>query len=168
MRVYTQRACTSAIAAGAFLILFGVPILAQAAPPTSFKVAFFNIKSGKGQIALSGFPTTFADTINCTDRTQPLNAWGVGAVQAELTAKVGNDPSVVALGLAEAWTCATPAAVKTTLGWAANSTERNGVAVVARYGFAGPEQWTQLDTSLNCYYPEQHACGCHECASSSV
>ena len=27
--------------------------------------------------------------------------------------------------------------------------EQNGVALVARYGFAGPEQWQQLDTSLN-------------------
>lgn len=98
---------------------------------------------------MPGFPATFADTSNCTDRTQPLNAWGVGAVQAELAAKVGNDPSIVALGLAEAWPCAAPAAVKTALGWVGNSTERNGVALVARYGFAGPEQWTQLDTSLN-------------------
>ncbi|MFL5638298.1 MAG: Ig-like domain-containing protein, partial [Gemmatimonadaceae bacterium] len=26
---------------------------------------------------------------------------------------------------------------------------RNGIAMVAKYGFAGPEDWTQLDTSLN-------------------
>ena len=149
MRVYARGALTSALAAGASLLLLLSSPLAAQAGPTSFKVAFLNIKSGKGQIALPGFPATFADTSNCTDRSQPINAWGVGEVQAELAAKVGNDPSIVALGLAEAWRCATPAAVKTALGWVGNSTERNGVALVARYGFAGPEQWTQLDTSLN-------------------
>ena len=73
----------------------------------------------------------------------------MGVVQSELIAKVGNDSRVISLGLAEAWPCATPAAVRAALGWKANSSERNGVAIVARYGFAGPERWTQLDTSLN-------------------
>ena len=112
-------------------------------------MAFFNIKSGKGQMPLAGFPASFSDTSNCTDFTQPVNAWGKGLVQAELKAKIGNDPSVISLGLAEAWPCATPAAVRAALGWKANSSERGGIALVARHGFAGPERWTQLDTSLN-------------------
>ncbi len=35
------------------------------------------------------------------------------------------------------------------LGWAAHTGERNGVSLLARYGFAGPPEWFQLDTSLN-------------------
>ena len=133
----------------ALLLVLSAPPLAGQTTPATLKLAFFNIKSGKGQVALPGLPRTFADTANCTDPSQPMNAWGVGAVQAELKAKIGNDPSVIALGLAEAWPCATPAAVRAVLGWKAHSTERNGVAMVARHGFAGPEHWTQLDTSLN-------------------
>jgi len=121
---------------------------AQATAP-NFKVAFFNIQSGKGEPAMPGHPSTFSDTLNCTDTTQPLNAWGRGVVQATLTDAVASDPTVVALGLAEAWSCATQTAVRNVLGWRAASTARNGVAMVARYGFAGAEQWTQLDTSLN-------------------
>jgi exonuclease III len=123
-------------------------VAAHPAPSDSFKVAFYNVKSGKGEIALPGAPATFADTSNCADRQLPLNAWGVGAVQRAL-ATVKDDPAVVALGVAEAWICATPVAIRGALGWKASSTERNGVALIARYGFAGPEDWTQLDTSLN-------------------
>ena len=54
------------------------------AAPQFFKLAFFNIRSGIGQPGLPGAPVTFAETSNCTDTTKPLNAWGVGAVQAEL------------------------------------------------------------------------------------
>lgn len=142
------RVCTAALAI-VFIGASARQVSAQTSTPPTIKLAFWNIKSGKGQIALPGFPSTFADTSNCTDQTQPLNAWGVGAVQAELVSKVANDPAVISLGLAEAWPCAGPAAVRAALGWKAASTERNGVAIVARYGFAGPEQWTQLDTSLN-------------------
>ena len=136
--------------AAAALIAIGLihVVGAQSTPTGTFKIAFYNIKGGKGEIALPGFPATFADTANCTDRQQPMNAWGVGAVQRALAA-VRDDPAVVVLGLAESWICATPAAVRSVLGWKANSTERNGVALVARYGFAGAEEWTQLDTSLN-------------------
>lgn len=121
---------------------------AQSARRT-FKAAFYNVKSGIGQIGLTGFPTPFADTYNCTDPTQPMNAWGTGFFQSELTARIGNDPLVVVLGVAEAWRCATPQAIQQVLGWAARTSERDGQAVIARYGFAGPEQWLQLDTSRN-------------------
>src|SRR5512133_3834802 len=101
-----------------------VPLHARPAATPTFKLAFYNIKSGFGQAALPGIPSTFADTPNCTNRTLPLNAWGVGTVQAELQ-KLASDPAVVSLGLAEAWTCATPAAVRAALGWNAVSSERN-------------------------------------------
>ena len=95
---------SSALQAAVFVALTALPLrtAATAAPGSTFKVAFYNIKSGKGQFALAAKPFTFVDTINCTDRTQPLNAWGVGAVQSELQAAVASDPTVVALGLAEA------------------------------------------------------------------
>src|SRR5919197_807771 len=131
----------------ALLVSMGVPLPAFAA---SFKLAYWNIKSGKGAIALPGRPATFADTDNCTDTALPLNAWGVGLVQQKLVAKIKNEPAIVALGLGEAWTtvCGSPENVRAVLGWAARTGEQNGVAVVARYGFAGPATWTQLDTSL--------------------
>lgn len=124
--------------------------LAQSAPAT-FKVAFLNIRSGKGVAGLPGHPLRFSDTTNCTDPTLPQNAWGIGLVQEHLTQSIASDPSIVALGLAEAWAsvCASPENVRKVLGWKARSSERNGVAMVAKYGFAGPEEWVQLDTSMN-------------------
>ena len=120
----------------------------QAAQSPTFKVAYFNVQSGKGTPGLPGRPVHFAATANCTDWSQPMNAWGVGFFQEHLRAAVA-DPQIVALGVSEAWPCATPSALRQTLGWKANSSERNGVALLARHGFAGPEEWVQLDTSLN-------------------
>ena len=120
-----------------------------AAAQPAFKVAFYNIQSGKGEPPLPGRIAPFVENHNCTDPTQPMNAWGHGLIQQELRARLGADPQVLALGLAEAWFCGSPENVRRALGWAARTSERNGVALVARYGFAGPEQWQQLDTSLN-------------------
>ena len=113
------------------------------------KLAFFNIQSGIGEVGLPGRPVLFSDTKNCTDRTKPLNAWGAGLVQRELVKSIKGDPAVIALGLAEAWDCARPESVRQVLGWQAKTSSRNGLAVVARYGFAGEEVWQQLDTSQN-------------------
>jgi hypothetical protein len=123
---------------------------ASAAAQTTVKVAFWNIMSGKGVDALPGYPAPFVNTSNCTDATQPLNAWGVGASQTALQNAL-SDPSVVALGLAESWSsvCGSPEHVRQALGWAAHTSEQNGVSLVARYGVAGAEQWQQLDTSMN-------------------
>ena len=117
--------------------------------PATIKIAFYNIRSGMGQMPLPGHPIPFAATTNCSDLTAPLNAWGIGLVQEQLMASVGSDPRTIALGLAEAWKCGSPENVRTALGWRVRTSERNGVALVARYGFAGPEEWEQLDTSLN-------------------
>ncbi|MEP6915056.1 MAG: Ig-like domain-containing protein, partial [Acidobacteriota bacterium] len=143
----TVRVAAATLLAAALGTL-GVALRAQT-PARTFKVAFYNIQSGKGEPGLPGVATPFADSGNCTNASLPLNAWGLGIVQRELTTSVGSDASVVALGLAEAWSCASPAGVKSALGWAAASSERNGVGMVARYGFAGPEQWFQLDTTRN-------------------
>jgi hypothetical protein len=128
-----------------------VPAHAQTSGSASIKVAFWNIQSGKGEPGLSDRVQRFADTTNCSDFTKPVNAWAIGFVQETLTAALKDDPSIIALGLAEAWTsvCGSPSNVRKVLGWAANTPSKNGVALVARYGFAGPEVWQQLDTSLN-------------------
>jgi hypothetical protein len=127
-------------------LVLAVVLTGSAASAQTFKVAYWNIKSGKGQIALPGYPATFVDTSNCTDPTQPMNAWGVGIVPQEL-ARLNADPAIVALGLSEAWICGGHQRVKAALGWAASVPDQNGVSIVARYGFAGPVQWKQLDTS---------------------
>jgi hypothetical protein len=120
-------------------------------PRPSVKLAFWNIKAGVGRVGLAGHPVLFASNSNCTDPTKPLNAWGVGMVQAALIQALGNDPNVVALGLAEAWSsmCASAEKIRQLLGWKAKGDIQNGLTIVARYGFAGPQEWQQLDTSLN-------------------
>jgi len=112
---------------------------------TNFKVAYWNIQSGKGEPAIAGHTAHFADTQNCTDPSQPMNAWGIDFVQQELRTKIRDDTSIIALGLAESYTaCGNPTNVKNVLGWAAATESRNGTAVVARYGFAETPQWQQL------------------------
>lgn len=120
-----------------------------AASGPTFKVAAFNIRSGRGFRGFPGRPCSFEDSTNCTDASQPLNAWGRGVVQQELMRHVGNDQSVVALVLAEAWLCGNPENVRKALGWKKTFTDRNGVSMVARHGIVGDETWQQLDTSAN-------------------
>jgi exonuclease III len=120
---------------------------APPAPAPTWQVAFYNIQSGKGVPPLRGH-APFADNHNCSDTSQPMNAWGAGLIQAELRATLA-DPRAIAIGLAEAWRCGSPENVQRALGWAARTRERNGTALVARYGLAGAEEWIQLDTSRN-------------------
>ena len=128
----------------------GSAIVSLDAQPRSFKVAFYNIRSGKGSQPLRGKPAaSFAESNSCAGSDRSLNAWGTGVVQQELATRIKNDASVLALGLAEAWACASPKDVLAVLGWKGRSDERNGTAVLARFGFAHREQWTKLDTSHN-------------------
>jgi hypothetical protein len=112
-----------------------------------FKVATWNIRSGMG---LRGFTTTAwsQDTQNCTDRSQPLNAWGIGLPQAELE-RIRGDQAVVAMALQEAWRCGSPTNVNSVLGFKTASAERNGTALLARYGFSGAIKYLQFDTKAN-------------------
>jgi len=131
-------------ALAAALIALATPLDAR---QHTWQVAFFNIQSGKGVPPLRGrAPAPFADNHNCTDRSMPMNAWPL--VQAELRAALAGE-RVLALGLAEAWRCGSPARVREALGWKADTGERNGTALLARYGFAAEPRWTQLDTSRN-------------------
>jgi hypothetical protein len=113
----------------------------------TFKIAFWNIRAGNGLRPLAGRTCSFQDTGSCGGL--PLNAWGMHVVQDELLRSIGSDAQVVALGLAEAWGCATPATVQQVLGWHARSSAKSGIGIVSRFGFAGPEAWIQLDTSRN-------------------
>ena len=131
------------------LVIVGVKARTPGQSDARVKLAFYNIQSGIGEVGLPGRRVLFSDTKNCTDRSQPLNAWGVGLVQQELVKSIRNDPAVIVLGLAEAWECASPENIRTVLGWQAKTSSRNGVAAVSRYGFAGEETWQQLDTSRN-------------------
>ena len=145
-----DRAMRRRVYASVFVLLnFAAASTVQAADPV-IKVGMWNIRSGKGIAALPGRTASYTDSTNCTDPSKPLNAWGVGAVQAELTKALG-DPAVVALVLNEAWStvCASPENVRKALGWKSATREQNGVAIVARHGFAAAERWLQLDTTLN-------------------
>ena len=149
-----MRALALALSAAATgLLLFGGPagvrMQGRGVPlDHTFKVAYYNIQSGMGIPQLTG-TCSFERNSNCTDPRTAMNAWGMGVVQVELDRALNSDPGVIALGLAEAWSCASPSNVRNALGWAAHTGERNGVSLVARHGFAGPAEWYQLDTSLN-------------------
>jgi hypothetical protein len=145
----TIASCLSAVVVCLVVSSYRSGIVASAAAAQlTFKVAYYNIQSGMGMTQLSGV-CSFERSSNCTDPSRPMNAWGMGVVQAELDRAVDSDPSIIALGLSEAWACANPDAVLAALGWAAHAGERNGISLLARYGFAGPAEWVQLDTSLN-------------------
>jgi hypothetical protein len=119
---------------------------AQSATRT-FKVATWNIRSGMG---IRGFTTTSwsSDTINCTDRSKPVNAWGMGLPQAVLQ-RIKDDPSVVALALQEAWNCGSPQNVNGVVGFKTASNDRNGTAFLARYGLSGAMKYEQFDSKAN-------------------
>jgi len=109
------------------------PSATDAAQPSTFKVASWNIRSGMG---IAGFSTTSwtSNTLNCTDRSQPLNAWGIELPQVEL-GKVRDDHSIVALAVQEAWNCGNPTNINGILGFKQITGERNGTALAARHGF---------------------------------
>jgi len=111
----------------------------QAGP---FKVATWNIRSGMG---IAGFGTTSwtSNTLNCTNASQPMNAWGVGLPQAEL-ARIAADRSIIAFAVQEAWNCGNPSNVNGVLGFKEITGERNGTALAARYGFASPPVYLQV------------------------
>jgi hypothetical protein len=112
------------------------------APTGTFKVATWNIRSGLG---IAGFNTTnwTSDTINCSDRSQPVNAWGMGLPQVEL-GRIRDDQSIVAFAVQEAWNCGNPTNVNSVLGFKDITGERNGTALAARHGFATAPTFTSL------------------------
>ena len=65
-----------------------------------------------------------------------------GARQAQCRPAASSRSASARPGYVEA-----PQRVRAALGWAATVADQNGVSIVARYGFTGPVQWKQLDTS---------------------
>ena len=99
-------------------------------------------------MGIRGFtPTSWSsETLNCTDPSKPLNAWGIGLPQAELR-HLRDDQAIVAFAVQEAWHCASPANINAELGFQAISQEREGTALGARYGFAAPPTYTKLSSN---------------------
>jgi endonuclease/exonuclease/phosphatase family metal-dependent hydrolase len=125
---------------------------AQSAPdgttadrPRTFKVATWNIRSGMG---VRGFATRDWDdeTLNCSDRSRPLNAWGLGLPQKVL-AGIAADPDIIAVGVNEAWNCAAPDKINAVLGFRIVSREQQGVALLARHGTNGPFVYERIDAA---------------------
>jgi hypothetical protein len=118
------------------------PLAASSGNSGRYKVATWNIRSGHGRCPISG-SCRFTDSIqNCTDTSRALNAWGHGIPQQELT-RLNQDPSVIAIGLQEAWVCGQPSNVKSVLHWVYSSPSYNGTGLVARFGIRG-----SLETKL--------------------
>lgn len=123
----------------AFLVTASMVALAggpAASQSMRFKVATWNVRSGMG---IQGFATRHwsHDTLNCTDDTKPMNAWGIGLPQRELR-RIAEDTSIVVLAVQEAWNCGRPENLNSVLGFKTATRERNGVGLIARYGLDGP------------------------------
>lgn len=137
----------------AYLVLTGLVVAAALAVPVeqvaaqraavrTFKVATWNIRSGMG-VRRSSEPWDHT-TLNCTDPSKPVNAWGIGMPQRELTA-LRDDPAVVALALQESWNCGKPRNVNAVLGFKTITREQQGVALAARHGFRGEPIYHRID-----------------------
>jgi endonuclease/exonuclease/phosphatase family metal-dependent hydrolase len=133
---------TSLLLAAAFR---SAPSAFQTTASRTFKVATWNIRSGMG---IRGFASTGWDSnsSNCTDRSRPMNAWGMGLPQRELE-RIKADPSIVALALQEAWHCGSPANVNQVLGFKTPTREQEGVTLLARFGFRDGPSFQQIDAT---------------------
>jgi endonuclease/exonuclease/phosphatase family metal-dependent hydrolase len=138
------------------------PLAPMQPPPRTFKVATWNIRSGMG---IRGFATTSwnSTTLNCTDSTKPMNAWGMGLPQKEL-ARIKADTAIVALAVQEAWNCGSPRQINSILGFKTASREQEGAGLLARYGFAGEPVYHRIDATYNRWLVGGRVCldaGCH-------
>ncbi|HEY7169678.1 MAG TPA: endonuclease/exonuclease/phosphatase family protein [Vicinamibacterales bacterium] len=158
------RPLTGAAIAALALSAISVVAAQRGRPPRSFKVATWNIRSGMG---VRGFTTTAwnSDTVNCTDRSKPVNAWGVGLPQKELE-RIKDDPAIVVMALQEAWNCGSPKNVNAVLQFKSPTTEQEGVALLARYGFAAPPRFELLDAKNHRWIEAGRVCLDASCAST--
>ncbi len=127
------------------LVVLGMPMTRaadQRSSPANFAVATWNIRSGMG-VHRSSAPWDHG-TLNCTDTSKPMNAWGIGLPQRELKALAAN-PAIVAVAVQESWNCGKPRQVNQVLGFKAITREQQGVALAARYGFAGEPVYYRID-----------------------
>ena len=118
-------------------------------------------------MGVTGFRTRNWDhsTLNCTDRTKPMNAWGMGLPQKELE-RLKADAAIVALAVQEAWNCGKPAQLNTVLGFKTASRERNGVALIARYGFTGAPSFHRVGARYDSWLVGGAVCLDSECTAT--
>lgn len=103
----------------------------------AFKVANWNVRSGMG---IGGKKPRIDD--NSTDCS--VNASKPGGPFWPAMDAIKNDAGVVALGVQEAWACATPEAIRKHLGWHHATPEQNGTGLVTRYGMRGKHVVEQI------------------------
>jgi endonuclease/exonuclease/phosphatase family metal-dependent hydrolase len=89
-----------------------------------------------------------SDTLNCTDPSTPMNAWGMGLPQEQLR-RIKSDPTIVALAVQEAWHCASPENINSVLAFKKATNEQEGVALLARFGMRGQAVFQRIDTAHN-------------------
>ena len=107
------------------------PVLqSQRLPTSAFKVANWNVRSGMGIEGKK--PQIDHNTTDCR-----LNASKPGGPFWPAMDVIKTDAEVVALGVQEAWACATPEAIRAYLEWREATPERNGTALVTRHGLRG-------------------------------
>jgi Endonuclease/Exonuclease/phosphatase family len=104
-----------------------------------FKVANWNVRSGMGIAGTAKPPRINSDTTDCS-----LNASKPGGPFWPAMDVVKKDAAVIALGVQEAWACATPEKIREYLGWRHATPERNGTALVTRFGLRGPHVVHQI------------------------
>jgi hypothetical protein len=147
-----------------FIAAFTPGYEATSAAPGTFKVGTWNVRSGMG---IAGFGTRNWQhtTVNCTDRAKPMNAWGMGLPQKVLE-RIKADPAIVALAVQEAWFCGKPAQLNAVLGFKTATREQNGVALIARHGFAGKPVFQRVGARYDSWLVGGTVCLDAECSAT--
>jgi endonuclease/exonuclease/phosphatase family metal-dependent hydrolase len=142
-----QLACAAVALIGITLAAQPVGQPVPSARDAMFRVATWNIRSGMG---IRGFTTRHwsHDTLNCSDRSKPMNAWGVGLPQ-QILRQLRDDPTLVALAVQEAWNCGAPVRINEVLGFKLATREQEGVALLARHGLKGAPVYRRIDDRHN-------------------
>jgi hypothetical protein len=148
------------IPAAAWLIMSSL----LAAAPATFKLATWNVRSGMG---IAGFETRHWShgTLNCTDRTKPMNAWGIGLPQKELE-RLKADPAIVALAVQESWNCGNAAQLNSVLGFKTIAQGRNGVVLIARHGFSSKPTLHRVGAKYDSWIVGGPVCLDAECSAA--
>ena len=118
-------------------MVIAAAIVMQPAAAT-FKVANWNVRSGMG-IAGTTNPKINSDSTDCS-----VNASKPGGPFWPAMDAVKDDAAVIALGVQEAWACATPQKIRAYLGWRHATPEQNGTALITRYGLQGKHVMKQV------------------------
>jgi hypothetical protein len=150
-----------ALACLAFVRVAERPVTAAS---DTIKVATWNVRSGMG---IAGFGTRNwrHDTLNCTDRTKPMNAWGMGLPQRELE-RIKTDPKIIALAVQEAWNCGSPKQLNSVLGFKTPTRQRNGVGLIARHGLNGSPIFQRVGAGYDSWLVGGSVCVDQECSAT--